>query len=439
MIKPRIAPNATSAAPTLTPRPSLPAGVDQFFVTVPKGVEDLLRDELASILATRMQSGNVKLNDPKNDRGGVGFTGEVVDALRVCLYSRVATRVYLRLHEFVAPTPEKLYGGVKSIRWSDHFTPAETLAIDFVTRDSQIAHTQFGAQKSKDAIVDQFMSVKGERPSVDLQNPDIQIQIYLNRDIATVNLDLSGRSLHERGYRVGSVDAPLKENLGAALLLLAGWPKIHAEGGAFLDPMCGSGTLPIEAAWIAKNRAPGILRKRWGFSKWLRADPKVWESLRQEAVAGERAGPLRIFGGDQSAKAFAQCQLNATEAGVAADIQFERRTMESWTQKPAERGLYLVNPPYGDRLGDEVELIPVYGAMGDTLKKHFAGWSAGVFTANALLAKEVGLKPARKIPLWNGALECRLQLYSLFAGHLPGSKLARERAAGSTSSADSTD
>ena len=383
-----------------------------FFITVSKGLDELLRAELAEILQGRP----VTWNDPKTDRGGVGFTGEVEDALRVCLHSRVATRVYLRLKEFQAVNPEKLYGGIKSIRWSEHFTPRETLAIDFVTKDSAIAHTQYGAQKSKDAIVDQFMSNTGERPSVDLRNPDIQIQIYLNRDVATVNLDLSGRSLHERGYRKGFVDAPLKENLGAALLLLAGWKEVAENGGVFLDPMCGSGTLPIEAAWIAKRRAPGIMRERWGFDRWKLFDRKLWTKIVAEAKSRERVSPVKIFGSDQSSRAFQQCLINAEEAGVAREIHCERREMSAWTLKPAETGLLLVNPPYGERLGDEEGLIPAYRSIGDTLKKGFPGWKAGVFTGNALLAKEIGLKATRRFPIWNGPIECRLQTYDLFLG-----------------------
>jgi 23S rRNA (guanine2445-N2)-methyltransferase / 23S rRNA (guanine2069-N7)-methyltransferase len=383
-----------------------------FFITVSKGLEELLRTELSEILVNR----GVVFNDPKADRGGVGFKGEVEDALRVCLHSRVATRVYLKLHEFAAPTPERLYAGVKSIRWRDHFTANETIAIDFVTRESQIAHTQFGAQKSKDAIVDQFKSTTGERPSVDLQNPDIQIQIYLNRDVATVNLDLSGRSLHERGYRKGFVDAPLKENLGAAILMLSGWKEVYEKGGVLLDPMCGSGTFAIEAAWMAKNRAPGILRERWGFQRWKPFVPEIWKKLRDEAKSAERPCPVKIFASDQSARAYSQCILNAEAAGVAKEVFFERREMTLWTVKPAETGLFIVNPPYGERLGDEEGLISVYRSIGDTLKKAFPGWKGGVFTGNALLAKEVGLKPSRRIPLWNGSIECRLQTYELFLG-----------------------
>lgn len=390
-----------------------------FFITVSKGLEDVLREELLEIL----KDSPVIWNDPKVDFGGIGFKGTVEDALKICLHSRIATRVYLKLHEFLAPTPEKLYGGLKSIRWIDHFTNKETIAIDFVTKNSAISHTQFGAQKSKDAIVDQFKSVTGDRPSVDLKNPDIQIQIYLNNDIAFVNLDLSGRPLNERGYRVGSVDAPLKENLGAALLILSGWKEIAKEGGSFIDPTCGSGTLPIEAAMIANNIAPGSLRTRWGFKKWKFFDEKIWSQLVAAARAAECRSTVKIRGGDRLSKAVNQSIENAKAAGFTKEIEFFKKDFSEWTDKPSEKGLILCNPPYGERIGDEEDLIPMYRGIGDLFKKSYPGWKAGVFTGNALLAKEVGLKPDRRVPIWNASIECRLLKYTLFSGTRDPKKL----------------
>jgi 23S rRNA (guanine2445-N2)-methyltransferase / 23S rRNA (guanine2069-N7)-methyltransferase len=386
----------------------------EFFATTAKGMEELLAQELTAIF----EGTDAVVGKPA--RAGVPFHGTIEAAYRACLRSRVANRVLLPIHRFSAPTPEKLYGGVKAIRWGDHLDARHTIAVDFSATHSKITHSQFGAQKTKDAICDQLRSIQGERPSVDLVSPDIRVNVYLRNDEATVSLDLSGDSLHERGYRGDHRLAPLKENLAAAILLLAGYPEVVEKGGAFVDPMCGSGTLPLEAALIASRTAPGLSRRRWGFLAWKKHEPKLWDRLRQEAAAERITDPKKlpkIFGFDRDPRAVRAAIENAEAAGLKSMIHFEKRELEA--AEPlggAETGLFIVNPPYGERLGEEQELVPLYRLIGDTMKKKFKGWKGGVFTGSSVLAKEVGLKADRRHVLFNGPIECRLLTYSLYAG-----------------------
>jgi 23S rRNA (guanine2445-N2)-methyltransferase / 23S rRNA (guanine2069-N7)-methyltransferase len=379
------------------------AEIFSLFTPVAKGLEALMGDELRSFGA----------HEVKETRAGVTFKGTLEMAYRVCLWSRVANRVLLPLKTFPAATPEKLYGGVKSIRWSDHFTPAETIAVDFASSHSAITHTLFGALKVKDAIVDQFRSVQGVRPSVDTVRPNIRINVYLHHDEATVSLDLSGESLHRRGYREEGVAAPLKENLGAAILLQAGieWP-------AFMDPMCGSGTLPIEAAMIAANIAPGLRRKHYGFLRWQGHVPALWKRLLAEAeevqVRNSKRLP-RIVGYDADFRAVRVALANVERAGLHGKVHIEKREISA-CQAVAERGVLAVNPPYGERIGAESGIEPLYKELGDMLKQRFQGWEAYIFTGSPEGAGAIGLKPSRRYVMYNGAIECRLLKYELYAG-----------------------
>ena len=378
-----------------------------FFATTAKGMELLLEDEIRTLGGA----------DIKAVRAGVSFDGDLELAYRVCLWSRIANRVLLPLKTFAAPNPEKLYGGVKSIRWTDHLTVQQTIAVDFSSSQSQITHTHFGALKSKDAICDQFRSLTGERPSVDPLRADIRINIYLFKDEATVSLDLSGQSMHRRGYREDGVEAPLKENLAAAVLMNAGWPlalKKGREAGelpAFMDPMCGSGTLPIEAALMAADRAPGLSREVWGFTAWKQHQPAVWLKCVAQARAREitdRKLLPHIVGYDRDPRAVRVALSNLERAGLAGRVHIEKRLELSALEPIEPQGVLAVNPPYGERLGETEELKPVYKEMGDLFKKRFAGWDCFILTSNPDLAKSVGLRPSRKFVLFNGALECRL-------------------------------
>ncbi|MBC7387228.1 MAG: hypothetical protein H7301_13835 [Cryobacterium sp.] len=392
----------------------------EFFATTAKGMEELLAAELTEIFRVGSTAfpelAEAQVGKPT--RAGVPFSGPIIAAYRACLWSRTANRILVPLKTFPAPDPEKLYGGVKSIRWSDHLEPSKTIAVDFACTHSQITHSQFGAQKTKDAICDQLRSVAGERPSVDLVNPDLRINVYVRNDEATVSIDLSGSSLHARGYREEQQAAPMKENLAAAVLLLSGYAEIAKAGGALVDPMCGSGTLPLEAAMIATNTAPGLGRKRWGFFGWKKHQAELWTKLKRDAdsvrILDVKKLP-KIVGFDEDARAIHTALANLETAGMRGLVHFEKRELDL-AEPPAgaTTGLFIVNPPYGERLGDEESLKPVYRRIGDAMKKRFKGWKGGVFTGSQPLSKEVGLKAARRHVLFNGAIECRLLTYDLY-------------------------
>lgn len=400
----------------------------EFFITVGKGMEELLAKEITEILNLDESQKAPESRKIIKSNGGVRVKGTPRDAYKICLWSSVAIRVLLPLKTFDAPNPEKLYGGVKSIRWSDHLTARETIAIDFATKDSQVDHSHFGALKVKDAICDQLRSVQGARPSVDKKNPDIRVNVYLNHDQATVNIDLSGDSLHRRFYREEGTqtEAPLKENLAASIVILSGWKEVLAQGGEFIDLMCGSGTLPMEAALIATRTAPGLFRRQFGFSRWRPFQPEVWKQLRAEAEAlriTDRKKIPRITGYDESARAIRIAIDNAERAGLRGLIHFERRDLETFrspelfAQMPhGNNGLVVVNPPYGDRLGEVDELRPLYKALGEVFKKAFVGWRGAVFTGSSDLAKEIGLRSSQRYPLFNGPIECRLLTFELYSG-----------------------
>lgn len=378
----------------------------EFFATAPRGLEPLLADELRALGAADVREG----------RGGVAFGGPLRIGYAACLWSRTANRVLLPLARFPAATPEALYAGVHTIDWGEHLSPDATLAVDFVSSRSAITHTQFGAQKVKDAVVDRLREQTGRRPSVRPERPDLQLNVYVHRDEAQLAVDLSGESLHRRGYRPAGAAAPLKENLAAALLLRAGWPALAAEGAPLLDPMCGSGTLPIEAALIAADIAPGLARDYYGFLGWLGHIPAVWRQLREEAEARREAGLATlpgIVGYDADGQAVRTALANVERAGLRGRVHIERRALADARPVGERPGLFIVNPPYGERLGEATALIPLYGQIGDTLKQRFGGWQAAVFTGNPELGPRVGLKPRKTYQLYNGPLECRLALFDI--------------------------
>jgi 23S rRNA (guanine2445-N2)-methyltransferase / 23S rRNA (guanine2069-N7)-methyltransferase len=391
----------------------------RLFASAPRGIEPLLADELRALGA----------GDVKETRAGVTFSGDLALAYRVCLWSRVANRVLLPLAQFPAPTPEALYDGVRGIDWSAHLDQNGTLAVDFNTYRSAITHTHYGALKVKDAIVDQFRERTGVRPSVATNEPDVRINVYVHADVASLSIDLSGESLHRRGYRVDTVTAPLKENLAAAILLRAGWPAIAREGGALVDLMCGSGTLPIEAALIAGDSAPGLDRAYFGFLRWRGHDAGIWEALLTEARARRDAGiknlpPIRGYDSDPAAVRAAI--MNVEHAGLTGLVHIERRYLADCRSEHVERagqepkcreahgcaraaaGLVVVNPPYGERLGEESELPGLYRVLGEVLKRCYEGWRAVVFTGNPELGKVMGLRAHKMHLLYNGAIECKL-------------------------------
>ncbi|MCC7198479.1 MAG: bifunctional 23S rRNA (guanine(2069)-N(7))-methyltransferase RlmK/23S rRNA (guanine(2445)-N(2))-methyltransferase RlmL [Gammaproteobacteria bacterium] len=376
-------------------------GLRELFVTAAAGTADLLAIELASFGAVEL----------KESRGGVAARGSLETAYRACLWSRVGLRVLMPVAHFPAPTPEALYAGAREIDWSRWLRPDGTLAVDFTTTRSAITHTQYGAQKTKDAVCDQFREKHGIRPSVDTAAPDLRINVHLDRDQATVSIDLAGESLHRRGYRARQVAAPLKENLAAAILLRAGWPAIAAAGGGFLDPMCGSGTLVIEAALIAGDVAPGLLRARHGFERWPGHDAGLWQRLKIEADQRRARGKVaagRIRGYDRDSLAVRVALENAERAGLKGIVHFERREVTDLVEPNLPTGLVAVNPPYGERIGEIEALEGLYAALGTGLRDKYQGWEAAVFVANPELGKALGISARRIHPMWNGPIECRL-------------------------------
>ncbi|HTT08692.1 MAG TPA: THUMP domain-containing protein [Gammaproteobacteria bacterium] len=378
----------------------------RFFATAPKGIASLLADELRQLGA----------GDVVERVAGVAFTGNLELGYRACLWSRTAGRVLLELARFEAPTPEAMYAGVQTMDWSEHLAPTGTLAVDFHSLRSQITHTHFGALKVKDAIVDQFRMRHGGRPSVALERPDVRVSLVLDRDQAVLSLDLSGESLHRRGYRIDSVIASLKQNLAAALLLRCGWPAIAAAGGAFVDPMCGSGTLAIEAAMIAGDIAPGLKRGYYGFLRWRQFDAALWHGLLREAGERREAGesklpPIHISDADH--RAIAAAKQNVKAAGLGHRILIKQADLSELLCPPTDTGLVLVNPPYGERLDDTEKLRALYTLLGQKLRQEFSGWQAAVFTGNPPLGRYLGLTARRKHTFYNGAIECQLLRFDI--------------------------
>jgi 23S rRNA (guanine2445-N2)-methyltransferase / 23S rRNA (guanine2069-N7)-methyltransferase len=399
--------------------------LERIYVTVPAGAADLAAAELESFDVREM----------KVTRGGVACEATLEQAYRACLWSRVASRVLLEIGRFDAPTPEALYDGARGVDWSEHLRVDGTLAVDCTSSRSAITHTQFAALKVKDAIVDQFREATGSRPSVDVEAPDVRVNVHLDRDVATVAIDLSGASLHRRGYRGPQGAAPLKENLAAAILIRSGWPALvvsAAQDGAplgFVDPMCGSGTLCIEAALIAGDVAPGLERERFGFSRWRGHDEALWRRLLDEAEQRRGAasvGHVTIRGYDHDAAAVEAARANAAAAGLAERVTFERRDVGELPDAPAPRGLVAVNPPYGERLGEQRELAALYARLGETFKAHFNGWQAAVLTGNPPLGLEIGLKAKRTHTLYNGPIECRLLRFEIGAQHFATKRVPGE-------------
>jgi len=378
----------------------------QFFASCPPGVADLTAAELRDCGATHTRE--LKL--------GVLFEGTLATAYRACLWSRTASRILMPLANFPAATPEALYDGVYAIDWSQHVAASGTLAIEFGGSSAGIKHTHFGALKTKDAIVDQLRERSGQRPSVELERPDIRLDVRLDRERATLSLDLSGDSLHRRAYRARGVAAPLKENLAAAVLLRSGWPAI-AAAGEFVDPLCGSGTLVIEAALLALDIAPGSLRSYFGFIGWRGHDRALWQSLVDEARARREAAASRrivLRGYDNDAAAVRAAIENSERAKLRGFVHFERRELEQLVRESeAATGLLATNPPYGERIGDQERLQALYQMLGARLREQFQGWKAAVLTGNPPLAKAIGIHARRSHTLFNGRIECRLLRFEI--------------------------
>jgi len=369
-----------------------------YFATTAKGLEEVLAGELRSLGAADIR--------PKS--GGVHFCGSQADGYRACLWLRTANRVLQPLGSFSCRTPEQLYDGIRSFPWETFVTPAMTLALDASTRDSALTHSRYVALKGKDAIVDRIRDWCGNRPDIDPVAPDLPVNLHLSGNQCTVSLDLAGVGLHRRGYRLERTIAPLRETLAAGLLLLSGWDGTTP----FVDPMCGSGTLPIEAALLATRTAPGLTRS-FAFQKWPGFDARSWQALRDAAHQQRRQVLAPVVGADRDQRALQIAQDNAARLPLGPAITWRQADFAALAP-PAGSGTLLVNPPYGERLGDSKALGDLYRSIGDTLKQRWTGWTAWLFTGNMTAAKQLGLKASRRIPLWNGPIECRLLRYDLY-------------------------
>ncbi len=407
---------------------SSPVAVDvpALFATCPKGLEYLLRDELRALGA----------EDAHEALAGVHFSGSPQLAYRACLWSRLASRILIRLGEFEAIDADALHAGVQAIDWSQHLAPSGTFAIDAVGVSATLRNTQYIALRCKDAIVDQFRERTGARPDIDVERPSVRINVRIHRDRASVSLDLAGIPLHRRGWRQGQGEAPLKENLASAMLLRAGWPAIHAAGGALVDPMCGAGTLLIEGALIAADVAPGLRREYFGFLGWKRHDAAAWQALVDEARARAAAGLRNLqpvfFGYDHDPNVLNEAKRNAQAGGVEGFVRLARQSVEH-LQRPSGcdlPGLVICNPPYGERLGRPQQLAALYRAFGERLRTQFSGWRAAVIVADDELGHQLGVRADKRYVMFNGALECRLLTFDLAAREMPAHRNPRPLADG---------
>ncbi|HEV2284464.1 MAG TPA: bifunctional 23S rRNA (guanine(2069)-N(7))-methyltransferase RlmK/23S rRNA (guanine(2445)-N(2))-methyltransferase RlmL, partial [Steroidobacteraceae bacterium] len=377
----------------------------RFLASSPRGLADLLARELGVCGAQEIRERSAD----------VAFTGTLESAYRACLWSRLANRVFLELAVFEARDAEEFYAGVARLDWAAHLAPGATLACDFSGRHPAITHTHFGALKLKDGIVDALRAATGARPDVRLERPAVRVHAHAHGTQITIALDLAGESLHRRGYRGAAGEAPLKENVAAGVLLRAGWEALAAQGAEFLDPLCGSGTLAIEAALIAAGRAPGLTREYFGFLGWRGHDAPLWERLLAEArdrIRADDAVTATIRGRDRNAAAIRAARDNAARAGVDGLVQLAVGALADAAPLPgrtAQRpGLVCANPPYGVRLEDLEAARGVHRELGAVLRERFAGWHAAILTGSPALGLELGLRAHRTHTLWNGSIECRL-------------------------------
>lgn len=371
-----------------------------FFVSCAKGLEYLLVDELLAL----------GLDKATATVAGVNAEGTLAQAQRAVMWSRLASRVLWPIAEFDCPDEQALYDGVRALPWHEHLLPEMTLAVDAHVSGDAITHARFAAQRIKDAIVDRMRDEGLERPSVNTDLPDLRVNLSLRKGRATISIDLGGGPLHRRGWRGAAHDAPLKENLAAALLIRAQWPRLHAAGGGLLDPMCGSGTLLIEGALMAADVAPGLMRHgSLPPSRWLGLDKAVWKALMVEAREREAAGlaalkPV-VHGSDIDPMAIQAARENAEVAGVGHAIRFTRADVVDLASPPQEIGAVVCNPPYDERLAADPAL---YRRLGDALQKAVPQWRASLLCGNDDLAYATGLRAGKKYTMFNGALECAL-------------------------------
>ena len=383
----------------------------EFFIRCASGFESLLAEELKALTIKRIRP----------LKGGVAFFGTVEQAYRVCLWSRVASRVLLVLDRVDARDAEELYRGVQSIIWSKHIKLHSTIAVRASGANENLRNSQFTGVKTKDAICDQLRSAYGKRPDIEPIRPDVLIDVALRGDRATISIDFSGEPLHRRAYRKDGVQsvAPLKENLAAALILESGWKELARENKVFFDPLCGSGTLAIEAAMIAADTAPGILRDYWGFTGWAQYDSTIWDNLLDEADERFSKGLSNmphIIASDHDEGCIELAKENAKRAGFKEYISFAHANVShisTTLQKFDEIGLLLTNPPYGERLSSKQDLASFYALFSEGLDSLGDGWRVAVITPDESIDAALGYTPDIIKPFYNGRIETNLRIYSI--------------------------
>ncbi|MDM7860872.1 bifunctional 23S rRNA (guanine(2069)-N(7))-methyltransferase RlmK/23S rRNA (guanine(2445)-N(2))-methyltransferase RlmL [Alteromonas sp. ASW11-36] len=376
-------------------------------LTTSRGLDELLRDEVTRICPNLQ---------PRLKPGQVIVEAELADAYRLCLWSRLANRVIWVLTQGPADNAQQLYDTVSSIEWQQHFDAKQTFMINFSGTNRALKNSQFAAQRVKDGIVDHFIGLGNARPDVDKLNPDVIIQARLWRDTVTLGIDLSGGSLHQRGYRSETGEAPLKEHVASAILYRSGW--LEAQSKPMLDPMCGSGTIAIEAALISTNRAPGLTRKRWGFTQWQQHNQRLWESILSHAKDSicDPKGP--IVANDNQSSLIAIAKKNADAAGVFNAIKFQRQDALSLVPEGLDEGFMVSNPPYGERLSDMATLVPFFNQWGIALKQNFANWRISLLSSQRDLLRQLKLRAKNEYALMNGNLECKLANYVMDTANL---------------------
>lgn len=388
---------------------SVPTDTYAFLATCPRGIESLVADELVTLDA----------EIERTTVAGVIGRATLQTLYQMCLWSRLANRIILTLARVEeVDTARDVLDAVGDVSWETLMVENATLRVDFHGRSEGIRHTQFGAQTVKDGIVDRFQAQGLLRPNVDPHRPDTRIYAHLHRNVLTLGIDLSGDSLHMRGYRLEGGKAPLKENLAAALLVRAGWPDRARKGEVLVDPMCGAGTLLIEGALMACDIAPNLGRPRWGFQGWQEHDPELWKQVEREArwraEAGKRRCRAAFIGQDVDGYVIQASASNARRAGVDQLMTLTRGDATRLTAlAPNETGLVITNPPYGERIGDMPALVPLYSELGARLRQYYPGWSVALFTGNPELGYRFGMKAHKQYAFFNGALACKLFLFEI--------------------------
>ncbi len=364
-----------------------------------QGLETVLATELIDLGANNIQIG----------RRMVSFTGDKEMLYRANFQLRTAIRILKPIKHFKATSADEVYEAVKQIDWTEYLSNETTFAVDSVVFSTEFRHSKFVAYKVKDAIVDQFREKTGERPNIRITNPDLQLNIHVAEYDCTLSLDSSGESLHRRGYRQETVEAPLNEVLAAGIIMLTGW-KGDCD---LIDPMCGSGTIPIEAALIARGISPGIFRKEYNFEKWADFDPELFQRI-YEDDSQEKDFDHHIYGYDINHNVVKIAEMNVKAAGLSKDISIEQKDFKDFTQ-PEEKSIIITNPPYGERISAP-DLLGLYKMIGERLKHQFVNNEAWVLSYREECFDQIGLKPSLRTPLFNGSLECELRKYQIFQG-----------------------